>query len=38
MLAGNANRIVAGEPMAELTPAKGSDTFTQPLVVPHIHQ
>jgi predicted TIM-barrel fold metal-dependent hydrolase len=38
MLAGNANRIVAGEPMPKLTPAKGSDTFTQPMVMARIHQ
>jgi predicted TIM-barrel fold metal-dependent hydrolase len=38
MLAGNTNRIVEGEPMPELTPAKGSDTFTQPMVMARIHQ
>jgi predicted TIM-barrel fold metal-dependent hydrolase len=38
MLAGNANRIAAGEPPLEPTPAKGSDTFTQPMVLARIHQ
>jgi predicted TIM-barrel fold metal-dependent hydrolase len=38
MLAGNANRITAGEPPLEPTPAKGSDTFTQPMVLARIHQ
>jgi uncharacterized protein len=38
MLAGNANRIVDGEPPLEPTPAKGSDTFTQPMVLARIHQ
>jgi predicted TIM-barrel fold metal-dependent hydrolase len=38
MLIGNANRIVAGEPPLEPTPAKGSDTFTQPIVLARIHQ
>ena len=38
MLAGNANRITDGEPPLEPTPAKGSDTFTQPMVLARIHQ
>jgi uncharacterized protein len=38
MLAGNANRIAAGEPPLEPTPARGSDTFTQPMVLARIHQ
>ena len=38
MLAGNANRILAGEPMPGPTPAIGSDTFTQPMVMARIHQ
>ena len=38
MLAGNANRIADGEPPLEPTPAKGSDTFTQPMVLARIHQ
>jgi uncharacterized protein len=38
MLAGNANRIAGGEPPLEPTPAKGSDTFTQPMVLARIHQ
>ena len=38
MLAGNANRIVAGEPPLEPTAATGSDTFTQPMVLARIHQ
>jgi uncharacterized protein len=38
MLAGNANRITDGLPPLEPTPAKGSDTFTQPMVLARIHQ
>ena len=38
MLAGNANRIADGEPPLRPTPAKGSDTFTQPMVLARIHQ
>jgi predicted TIM-barrel fold metal-dependent hydrolase len=38
MLAGNADRIVAGEPPLEPSPAKGSETFTQPMVLARIHQ
>jgi predicted TIM-barrel fold metal-dependent hydrolase len=38
MLAGNADRIANGEPPLEPTPAKGSDTFTQPMVLARIHQ
>jgi uncharacterized protein len=38
MLAGNADRIAAGEPPLEPTPATGSDTFTQPMVLARIHQ
>jgi predicted TIM-barrel fold metal-dependent hydrolase len=38
MLSGNANRIVDGEPPLEPTPAKGSETFTQPMVLARIHQ
>jgi predicted TIM-barrel fold metal-dependent hydrolase len=38
LLSGNAGRIAAGEPPLEPTPAKGSDTFTQPMVLARIHQ
>jgi predicted TIM-barrel fold metal-dependent hydrolase len=38
MLDGNANRIADGEPPLEPTPAKGSDTFTQPMILARIHQ
>ena len=38
MLGGNANRIVDGAPPLEPTPATGSDTFTQPIVLARIHQ
>ena len=38
MLAGNADRIAAGQPPLEPTPATGSDTFTQPMVLARIHQ
>jgi predicted TIM-barrel fold metal-dependent hydrolase len=38
MLSGNASRIADGLPPLEPTPAKGSDTFTQPMVLARIHQ
>jgi hypothetical protein len=38
MLAGNAVRIAEGRPPLETTPAKGSDTFSQPMVLARIHQ
>jgi hypothetical protein len=38
MLAGNASRIANGEPPLEPTAPKGSDTFTQPMVLARIHQ
>jgi predicted TIM-barrel fold metal-dependent hydrolase len=38
MLAGNANRIAAAEPPLETTPARGSETFEQPMVFARIHQ
>jgi hypothetical protein len=38
ILAGNANRIANGEPPRGLTPARGSDTFSQPMVMARIHQ
>ncbi len=38
MLAGNANRIADGEPPLDPTKPKGSDTFTQPMVLARIHQ
>ena len=38
MLAGNANRIADGEPPLTPTEAKGSATFTQPMVLARIHQ
>jgi hypothetical protein len=38
MLAGNADRIADGDPPLEPTPARGSDTFTQPMVLARIHQ
>jgi predicted TIM-barrel fold metal-dependent hydrolase len=38
MLAGNANRIAEGEPPLQPTEAKGSETFTQPMVLARIHQ
>jgi hypothetical protein len=38
MLAGNADRIADGEPPLEPSPAKGSDTFEQPMVLARIHQ
>jgi predicted TIM-barrel fold metal-dependent hydrolase len=38
MLAGNANRIAGGEPPLELTRPKGSETFSQPMILARIHQ
>jgi uncharacterized protein len=38
VLAGNANGIAAGEPPLEPTPARGSETFEQPMVFARIHQ
>jgi uncharacterized protein len=38
MLGGNASRIADGEPPLDPTPAKGSDTFSQPMVLARIHQ
>jgi predicted TIM-barrel fold metal-dependent hydrolase len=38
MLAGNAERIAAGEPPLPTTAARGSETFTQPIVLARIHQ
>ena len=38
MLAGNAKRIAAGEAPLEPTPARGSDTFAQPMALARIHQ
>src|SRR3954465_9098965 len=38
MLAGNANRIAAGEPPLEPTPPKGGETFSQPMALARIHQ
>jgi uncharacterized protein len=38
MLSGNAARIAGGLPPLEPTPAKGSDTFSQPMVLARIHQ
>src|SRR6266436_2210932 len=38
MLAGNANRIAAGEPPLEPTPPKGGETFSQPIAFARIHQ
>jgi predicted TIM-barrel fold metal-dependent hydrolase len=38
MLAGNANRIADGDPPLEPTPAKGSESFEQPMVFARIHQ
>jgi hypothetical protein len=38
MLAGNAKRILSGQPPVEPTAALGSDTFTQPMVLARIHQ
>lgn len=38
VLAGNANRIAAGEPALEPTPPKGGETFSQPMAFARIHQ
>jgi uncharacterized protein len=38
MLAGNANRIAAGEPPLEPTAPKGGETFSQPMAFARIHQ
>ncbi len=38
MLSGNAARIADGEPPLATTSAKGSETFTQPMVFARIHQ
>jgi uncharacterized protein len=38
VLAGNANRIAAGEPPLEPTAPRGSDTFSQPMSFARIHQ
>jgi uncharacterized protein len=38
VLAGNANRIAAGEPPLEPTTPKGIDTFQQPMTFARIHQ
>jgi predicted TIM-barrel fold metal-dependent hydrolase len=38
MLGGNAQRIADGKPPLEPTSAKGSDTFSQPMVLARIHQ
>ena len=38
MLSGNANRIADGLPPLDPTPAKGSETFSQPMVLARIHQ
>jgi predicted TIM-barrel fold metal-dependent hydrolase len=38
MLSGNATRIAEGQPPLEPTAAKGSDTFSQPMVLARIHQ
>ncbi len=38
MLSGNGARIADGEAPLPPTPAKGSDTFTQPIVLARIHQ
>jgi predicted TIM-barrel fold metal-dependent hydrolase len=38
MLSGNATRIAEGQPPLEPTAAKGSDTFSQPIVLARIHQ
>jgi predicted TIM-barrel fold metal-dependent hydrolase len=38
MLAGNANRIADGEAFPETTPATGSETFSQPMILARIHQ
>ena len=38
MLAGNAERIAAGEPPLEPTAPKGGETFSQPMALARIHQ
>jgi predicted TIM-barrel fold metal-dependent hydrolase len=38
VLAGNANRIAAGEPPLEPTAPKGGETFSQPMAFARIHQ
>jgi predicted TIM-barrel fold metal-dependent hydrolase len=38
VLAGNANRIAAGEPPLKPTPPKGGETFSQPMAFARIHQ
>ena len=38
MLSGNATRITEGQPPLEPTPARGSDIFSQPMVLARIHQ
>jgi predicted TIM-barrel fold metal-dependent hydrolase len=38
MLAGNAGRIAEGESQPPLTPPRGSEDFTQPMVFARIHQ
>jgi predicted TIM-barrel fold metal-dependent hydrolase len=38
MLAGNANRIVDGLPPLEPSPPRGSETFSQPMILARIHQ
>ena len=38
MLSGNATRIAEGQPPLEPTASKGSDTFSQPMVLARIHQ
>src|SRR5438046_10687008 len=38
VLAGNANRIAAGEPPLEPSAPKGLETFSQPIALPRIHQ
>jgi predicted TIM-barrel fold metal-dependent hydrolase len=38
VLAGNANRIAAGEPPIEPSAPKGLDTFSQPMALARIHQ
>ena len=38
MLAGNANRIAAGEPPHAPSSPKGLDTFSQPIALARIHQ
>jgi uncharacterized protein len=38
VLAGNADRIAAGEPPLDPTPPKGGETFSQPMAFARIHQ